>query len=120
MRQSLLIAVFVISLCGVGIALNTPNPQSITVASDHSLHASLLEVDIKKAMKKCRACHGKDLGGKKKAPNISGWASGKIKKSMTTDIPKSMKAVSKKLTPEQIDAISAAISKMPKIEKKTQ
>jgi cytochrome c553 len=120
MRHILLAAVFVISLCGVGIALDAPNPQSFAVTTDNSPRLSTLEVDIKKPMKKCRACHGKDLGGKKKAPNISGWASGKVKKSLTTDIPKSMKAVTKKLTPEQIDAISAAISKMPKIEKKTE
>ena len=120
MRHILLTAVFVISLCGAGIALDAPNPQSIAVTSDNSPHANTLAVDIKKPMKKCRICHGKDLGGKKKAPNISGWASGKVKKSLTTDIPKSMRAVTKKLTPEQIDAISAAISKMPKIEKKTE
>lgn len=63
---------------------------------------------------KCKGCHGPDLAGKAKSPSIAGEDKEKIKASMTTKIPKQMIAVSKTLTPEQIDALSAQISAMPK------
>ena len=63
---------------------------------------------------KCKGCHGPDLAGKAKSPSIAGEDKDKIKASLTTKIPKQMTAIAKALTTEQIDALSAQISAMPK------
>ncbi len=63
---------------------------------------------------KCKTCHGPELAGKAKAPAIAGEAVAKLKASLTTKIPKPMTAISKAMTPADIDAVSDAISKLPK------
>tara|TARA_Y100000034_G_scaffold27678_1_gene33105 strand:+ start:45 stop:323 length:279 start_codon:yes stop_codon:yes gene_type:complete len=52
-------------------------------------------------IKKCQICHGKQLTGKKKNPSIVGLPYEKLYASLTTDIPKKMNRLAKKLTDEQ-------------------
>lgn len=63
---------------------------------------------------KCKGCHGPELAGKAKSPAIAGEEEAKIKASLSTKIPKQMTAIAAKLTPADIDAVAAAISKLPK------
>lgn len=120
MRKMMIVPVAALLLGGASLLMGATPVGPNTVSATQAHQVALGDVDIAKPMKKCAACHGKDFGGKKKAPNIAGWPVAKVKKSLTTNIPKSMKAVTKKLTPEQIDAISAAVAKMPKVEKKAE
>ena len=59
--------------------------------------------------KKCQACHGKQLTGKKKNPSIVGLPYEKLYASMTTNIPKKMRRISSKLTDSQKVVLSEYI-----------
>jgi len=119
LKQTVLLALFLVSLCGVSAAFEGPHssPRARSTKSGPMRYAA--EVDISQPMRACRACHGTNLHGKRAAPNIAGWSAAKVKRSLTTNVPRSMVAISKRLTPKQIDAISKAISKMAKSSKKT-
>jgi len=60
-------------------------------------------------LKKCQACHGKQLNGKKKNPSIVDLSYEKLYASLTTNIPKKMKRVVNKLTDEQKAELSKYI-----------
>ncbi len=111
----------ILSLAGLAILLGATAPTvtdttpTVTQAEpDTTIHS----MEMAKIMKKCKMCHGKDLMGKqkkkKKTPGILGLPKAKILKSMTTDIPKPMKAIAKALTDEEKNKVADVISKMPK------
>jgi len=60
-------------------------------------------------LKKCQACHGKQLTGKKKSPSIVDFSYEELYASLTTDVPKKMKRIASKLTDKQKSEISAYI-----------
>ena len=66
-----------------------------TLATSAPAYAAPLKI------KKCQTCHGKQLTGKKKNPSIAGLPYEKLYASLTTDIPKKMNRLVKKLTDEQ-------------------
>ena len=61
---------------------------------------------------KCQMCHGKQLIGKKKSPPIIGLSYEDLLASLTSNIPKRMKRISKKLTEKQKVELSQYISKL--------
>ena len=65
-------------------------------------------------IKKCQACHGKQLTGKKKNPSIAGLSYEKLYASLTSDVPKKMKRVTAKLTEVQKADLSEYIFKLDK------
>jgi cytochrome c553 len=106
-------------LLAAAALLTAAAPPNSDLGFEDETPTHIVAVDIKKGMKKCRVCHGKDLGGKKKAPGIAGKSRKDILKALTTKIAKQMRAVVKGLDDEQKKAIASLISKMPKVEKKT-
>lgn len=73
----------------------------LVVALATMFFASSVQASPPKMLKKCQACHGKQLTGKKKNPTLVGLSYEKILTSLTTDVPKKMKRVANKLTEEQ-------------------
>jgi cytochrome c553 len=67
-------------------------------------------IDISKAVKRCKACHGSDLRGKKKSPTLYGKEFSAVYTSLTSDVPKKMRGVAKKLTDEEAREVSRFIS----------
>jgi cytochrome c553 len=60
--------------------------------------------------KKCQVCHGKQLTGKKKNPSIVDASYEELYAALTTDVPKKMKRVARKLTEKQKATLSAYIA----------
>ena len=102
-------------LLGATAPADTEPPQAEPQADTAT---TIVNMDMAKIMKKCKMCHGKDLMGKqkkkKKTPAILGLSKAKLLKSMTTKIPKPMKAIAKTLTDEEKNEVVNLISKMPK------
>ena len=69
-------------------------------------------INISKALRKCKTCHGKNLSGKKKAPAIAGESYSVLYVSLTSSIPKKMKRVAGSLSKEEVSEISRFISEM--------
>jgi len=67
-------------------------------------------IDVSKHIKKCKACHGKDLKGKKKTPGIYGEPFSVLYISLTSEIPKKMEKIVKKFSDEEITEIARYIS----------
>ena len=63
-------------------------------------------------LKKCQICHGKDLQGKKKNPSILGLSFDELITSLTSDVPKKMNRIAKKLTHKEKEEISRYISSL--------
>jgi len=105
-------------LLGAATLLTAAAPPSGDLSYEDTTPSQIEAVDIKKGMKKCRLCHGKTLAGKKKAAAIAGASKADIMKSLTSKVPKQMRAVVKGLDDAQKKAIAAQISKMPKAPKK--
>ena len=103
---------------GAASLLTGAAPPSDNLGFEEVTPSQIVAVDIKKGMKKCRVCHGKTLAGKKKAPAIAGESRKEIMLTLTTKVPKQMKAVVKGLDAAQKAAIATLISKMPKAPKK--
>ena len=110
-----------LSLAGLTILLGATAPTAFDAAPSMEKAdsaAAIHSMEMTKIMKKCKMCHGKDLMGKqkkkKKTPGVLGLSKADILKSMTTDIPKPMKAIAKALTDEEKNKVSDLISKMPK------
>ena len=61
-------------------------------------------------IKKCQTCHGKQLTGKKKNPAILGLSYERVYASITTDVPKKMKRVAKRLTEEEKNILARYIA----------
>ena len=64
------------------------------------------------ALKKCQACHGKQLDGKKKSPSIVELSYEELLVSLTSDVPKKMKRIAKKLTEQQKVELSKYIANL--------
>ena len=67
-------------------------------------------INVSKHVKKCKACHGKDLKGKKKTPGIYGEPFSVLYISLTSEIPKKMEKIVKKFSDEEITEIARYIS----------
>ena len=67
-------------------------------------------INVSKHVKKCKACHGKDLKGKKKTPGIYGEPFSVLYISLTSEIPKKMEKIVKKFSSEEITEIARYIS----------
>ena len=63
-----------------------------------------------KIIKTCKACHGKDFKGKKKTPGVYGKSFSVIYTSLTSDVPKKMEKIVKKLSKEEAMAIASYIA----------
>ena len=69
------------------------------------------------SLKKCQICHGKDFQGKKKNPPIAGLSFDDLMASLTTDVPKKMNRIAKKLTHKEKEEISRYISSLESSDK---
>ena len=69
-------------------------------------------IDISKAVKRCKTCHGKDLRGKKKSPTLYDKNFSEVYISLTSSVPKKMKGVDKKLTEKEVWEVSRFISEL--------
>jgi cytochrome c553 len=67
-------------------------------------------IDVSKHIKKCKACHGKDLKGKKKTPGIYGEPFSVLYTSLTSDVPKKMEKIVKKFSKDEAMAIASYIA----------
>tara|TARA_Y100001963_G_scaffold152326_1_gene236944 strand:+ start:361 stop:894 length:534 start_codon:yes stop_codon:yes gene_type:complete len=65
---------------------------------------------LKSPARNCQTCHGKDLSGKKKNPPLRGLSYDKLYGSLTSEVPKKMKRIAKKLTEQEKRTISKYIS----------
>ena len=63
-----------------------------------------------KIIKTCKACHGKDFKGKKKTPGVYGKSFSVIYTALTSNIPKKMEKIVKKLSKEEAMAIASYIA----------
>jgi cytochrome c553 len=63
-----------------------------------------------KIIKTCKACHGKDFKGKKATPSIYGQSFSVIYTALTSDVPKKMEKIVKKLSKEEAMAIASYIA----------
>ena len=63
-----------------------------------------------KIIKTCKACHGKDFKGKKKAPGIYGKSFSVIYTTLTSDVPKKMEKIVKKLSKAEAMEIASYIA----------
>ena len=79
------------------------------VNSSHAEEKDLV-VNTTKIVKRCRACHGKDLKGKKKTPGIYGEPFSVLYIALTSDVPKKMEKIVKKFSSEEITEIARYIS----------
>ena len=69
-------------------------------------------IDISKAVKRCKVCHGKDLRGKKKSPSLYNKDFSEVYVSLTSSVPKKMKGVVKKLSEREVWEVSRFISEL--------
>ena len=69
-------------------------------------------IDISKVVKRCKACHGKDLRGKKKSPTLYDKEFSVVYVSLTSSVPKKMKGVVKKLSEAEVWEVSRFISEL--------
>ena len=67
-------------------------------------------INVSKHVKKCKACHGKDLKGKKKTPGIYGEPFSVVYIALTSEIPKKMEKIVKKFSNEEVTEIARYIS----------
>ena len=63
-----------------------------------------------KVIKTCKACHGKDFKGKKKTPGVYGKSFSVIYTALTSNVPKKMEKIVKKLSKEEAMAIASYIA----------
>ena len=64
------------------------------------------------SLKKCQICHGKDFQGKKKSPPLLGLSFDELMASLTSDVPKKMNRIAKKLTHKEKEEVSRYISSL--------
>ena len=67
-------------------------------------------INVSKHIKKCKACHGKDLKGKKKTSGIYGESFSVLYTSLTSDVPKKMEKIVKKFSKDEAMAIASYIA----------
>ena len=89
------------------IMVLTWNTQGLAEAKE-----SEKPIDLSRVLKRCKACHGKDLRGKKKAPTLYGKGFSDIYVSLTSDVPKKMERIVKKLTEAEVWEVSRYISEL--------
>jgi cytochrome c553 len=77
-------------------------------------------IDISRAVKRCKTCHGKDLRGKKKSPTLYDKDFSEVYVSLTSSVPKKMKGVVKKLTEQEVWEVSRFISELGDSDNKDQ
>jgi len=77
-------------------------------------------IDISKAVKRCKMCHGKDLRGKKKSPTLYDKNFSEVYISLTSAVPKKMKGVVKKLSEQEVWEVSRFISELGDTDTKDQ
>jgi len=63
-----------------------------------------------KIIKTCKACHGKDFKGKKKTSGVYGKSFSVIYTALTSDVPKKMEKIVKKLSKEEAMKIASYIA----------
>ena len=119
MTRRVLIALITIAVCGLLLAANAPtNPPAATPVNAMEDGEPFQAIELERILRKCAACHGKNLMGKqkktKKTPAIAGLPKSKILKTLSRKIPKPMKAVAKALTSEEKSAVANHISKLAK------
>ncbi|MFT7625258.1 MAG: cytochrome c553, partial [Myxococcota bacterium] len=78
---------------------------------------TVVPVDTERGLKKCRLCHGDDLGGKRAVPNIAGMRPNRVLRKLTAEIPRKMLPVVRGLSQEERAAIASVIGAMEKIER---
>lgn len=109
----ILAAVIMFVLVMLTIALAAAQPPTTTATYEP------LKPSVEKALRKCKACHGKSFEGRKtrsgkiKAPAIAGTGFRVIYTSLTNNVPKQMKPIVKGLTERDIWEISHYISNLP-------
>ena len=77
--------------------------SSTVYAEDNNISKS-------KVIKTCKACHGKDFKGKKKTSGVYGKSFSVIYTALTSDVPKKMEKIVKKLSKEEAMAIASYIA----------
>jgi cytochrome c553 len=77
-------------------------------------------IDITRAVKRCKVCHGKDLRGKKKSPSLYNKDFSEVYVSLTSSVPKKMKGVVKKLSEQEVWEVSRFISELGDTDTKDQ
>jgi len=77
--------------------------SSTVYAEDNNISKS-------KVIKTCKACHGKDFKGKKKTPGIYGKSFSVIYTALTSNVPKKMEGIVKKLSKEEAMKIASYIA----------
>jgi len=75
-----------------------------------TVYAEDNNISKSKVIKTCKACHGKDFKGKKKTPGIYGQSFSVIYTALTSDVPKKMEKVVKKLSKEEAMKIASYIA----------
>ncbi len=75
-----------------------------------TVYAEDNNISKSKVIKTCKACHGKDFKGKKKTPGIYGKSFSVIYTALTSDVPKKMEKVVKKLSKEEAMKIASYIA----------
>ena len=60
----------------------------------------------------CKACHGKDLRGKKKAPSLYDKGFSDVYVSLTSDVPKKMERAVSKLSESEVWELARFISEL--------
>jgi len=119
MTRQVFIALLTIAGCALLLGANAPtNPPVATSVNVLEDGESFQAIDLDRILRKCGACHGKNLMGKqkktKKTPAIAGLSKAKIMTTLSRKIPKPMKAVAKALTKEEKIAVANHISKLAK------
>lgn len=99
----------------VTLLLFTWGTQSLAEAKEDSK-----PIDISKAVKRCKTCHGKDLRGKKKSPSLYDKDFSEVYVSLTSSVPKKMKGVVKKLSEQEVWEVSRFISELGDADTKDQ
>jgi cytochrome c553 len=75
-----------------------------------TVYAEDNNISKSKVIKTCKACHGKDFKGKKKAPSLEGQSFSVIYTALTSDVPKEMEKIVKKLSKAEAMAIASYIA----------
>ncbi len=75
-----------------------------------TVYAEDNNISKSKVIKTCKACHGKDFKGKKKTPGVYGKSFSVIYTALTSDVPKKMEKVVKKLSKEEAMKIASYIA----------
>ena len=69
-------------------------------------------IDISKAVKRCKTCHGKDFRGKKKSPSLYDKNFSEVYITLTSSVPEKMKGVVKKLSEQEVWEVARFISEL--------